>query len=231
MCNDSCLSFTRNELSAQEVAGGFVLEVGSLDVNGSVRPVIEALGPASYLGVDLERGPGVDEICDVGRLVERFGEHQFDVVVSTELVEHVRDWRSAFSNMKRALKPGGTILITTRSRGFPLHGYPSDYWRYEPEDMQSIFADFEVITIEQDPESPGVFVKARKPSSPTNDAQLDDIELYSVAARKRTRYISKPVALVHRIRFLPSQTSFAQGLRNRLAFRTRYRELKARRPR
>jgi len=51
--------------------------------------------------------------------------------------------------MKAVLKPGGFIYITTRSRGFPYHAYPHDYWRYEIEDMEKIFGDFEIIALEK----------------------------------------------------------------------------------
>jgi SAM-dependent methyltransferase len=204
-----------------------VLEVGALEVNGSTRPVIEALAPASYVGVDIEPGPGVDVLCDVRELNERYGENVFDIVVSTELAEHVRDWRSAFANMKRVLRPGGTILITTRSRGFPIHGHPWDYWRYEPEDMERIFADFEILTIERDPEAPGVFVKARKPQDSFPFAQLEDIELFSVVSGRRTRHLGTWAGLMFRLRFVPTRIwRLAQPLRNKLALRTRIRRLR-----
>ena len=41
-----------------------MLEVGSLNVNGSIRPMIESRGPRSYLGVDVLDGPGVDRVVD-----------------------------------------------------------------------------------------------------------------------------------------------------------------------
>ncbi|HEV3409478.1 MAG TPA: methyltransferase domain-containing protein, partial [Chthoniobacterales bacterium] len=150
MCTRSCLEFTRANLRPEEIQGRAVIEVGAFDVNGSVRPIISALGPASYLGVDLQAGPGVDEICDATRLVARFGPESFDVLVSTELLEHVRDWRCVISQFKQVLKAGGLLLITTRSRGFGYHAYPHDFWRYEPADMRAIFADFELEVIEPD---------------------------------------------------------------------------------
>jgi SAM-dependent methyltransferase len=170
-----------------------------------VRPVIEALEPASYTGTDIAWGPGVDELCDVTGLIERYGEGTFDLVVSTELVEHVRDWRAAFANLKGVVRPGGIILVTTRSRGFKVHGYPWDYWRYEPEDMELVFADFEHVLIERDAHRPGVFVKARKPMRSSGEAPLTDVTLFSVVAGKRTRDVGAWTDMLFRLRFTASR--------------------------
>ena len=68
MCIQSCIDFTRDALDFADISEKAVLEVGALDVNGSVRSIVGALGPASYLGVDIEAGPGVDELADVHSL-------------------------------------------------------------------------------------------------------------------------------------------------------------------
>lgn len=180
-----------------EVAGRRVLEVGARNVNGSVRPIIEALHPQSYLGIDIEMGDGVDEICDVMALTDRFGEDAFDLVVSTELVEHVRDWRRAFNNMKRVLRADGVIVVTTRSPGFKIHGYPFDYWRYEREDMRRIFADFTILALDDDRVAPGVFVKASKPAD-WRPADLSNVCLHSVATRRRTDDLQRSREIVFR---------------------------------
>lgn len=163
MCTQGCLDFVRTQLRAEDVRGRSVLEVGALDVNGTVRPIVSGLGPAHYLGVDMAAGPGVDEICDATQLIERFGRDEFDLLISTELLEHVRDWRRVISQFKQVLKPGGIALLTTRSPGFPYHAFPFDFWRFEPADLREIFSDFEIDVIESDAGSPGVFLKARKP--------------------------------------------------------------------
>ena len=185
----SVLDFFMKSVDCEEFAGKRVLEVGSKFVNGSVRPLIERFcRPREYVGVDIETGKYVDVILPAERLVEHFGPESFDAVISTEVLEHVFDWRSVVNNMKAVLKPGGLIYITTRSRGFPHHAYPHDYWRYEIEDMEKIFGDFEIIALEKDWEGPGVFLKARKPTSRSpND--LSQIELYSMVLGRRTREI------------------------------------------
>ena len=107
-------------------------------------------------------------------------------MVSIDVFEHVFDWRSVVNNMKAVLKPGGFIYITVPSRGFPYHAYPHDYWRYEIEDMEKIFGDFEAIALEKDWKGPGVFLKARKPTNwSPND--LSQIMLYSVVVGRRAK--------------------------------------------
>ena len=107
MCHASCITFGAVNLYPEEVKGKRIIEVGSQDVNGSLRPIIESWKPAEYIGVDLVEGSGVDVICDAEEIVERFGRESFDVVISTEVLEHVRDWRKVLSNIKNICRPGG----------------------------------------------------------------------------------------------------------------------------
>ena len=139
-----------------------VLEVGSFDVNGGLRREIVQHEPALYLGTDMRAGPGVDIVVPANRLVDMFGTAAFDAVICTEMLEHAEDWRAAIYQMKNVLRPYGTIYLTTRSVGFPLHDYPGDYWRFSIEQMRAIFADFDILALVADPECPGVFMKARK---------------------------------------------------------------------
>ena len=199
MCNEACIQFGRSRLTRHDVQDKKIIEVGSRNVNGSLRADIETLGAASYLGVDVLEGPGVDEICDITELDRRYGEESFDVVISTELLEHVRDWRKAMSNLKRILRPNGVLLITTRSKGFPYHGYPYDFWRYEVDDMKAIFSDLSIEGIEKDPISPGVFLRATKPQD-FSERHLDAIDLYSIVTRRRCNDVTGFDVAVRRAR-------------------------------
>jgi SAM-dependent methyltransferase len=156
--NVAVLDFFLRNVDCREFNGKIVLEVGSKFVNGSVRPLIERFcNPKEYIGVDLEPGEYVDLVLPAEGLINCFGPESFDVVISTEVLEHVYDWRVVINNMKIVLKRGGYIYLTTRSYGFPYHAYPYDFWRYEAKDMIRIFSDFEIIRLEADWEAPGVF--------------------------------------------------------------------------
>lgn len=179
MCHESCINFVKT-LAVNDIEGKRVLDVGSYDVNGSAREHIETSGCAEYIGIDMREGPGVDEVCDVKNLVERFGSDSFDIVISTEMLEHVEKWQAAISNMKQVCKPGGLIMITTRSKGFSRHDYPGDYWRFEIEDMRAIFADCNIISLQSDPQVPGVFILAKRPVFDCEKVDLSGYEVMRV---------------------------------------------------
>lgn len=149
-------------IKAEDVAGARVLEVGSGDVNGSIRPHIEGLGCAYYLGVDIAKGRGVDAMVPADRLLETFGVGRFDVVVSTEMLEHVQDWEMAVWNMKAVLKPGGILVLSTRAPGFPRHCHPHDHWRFTAGNMRQILQDMEEV-VASHVRGCGVVAMARKP--------------------------------------------------------------------
>jgi SAM-dependent methyltransferase len=184
MCNKACLAFGKTILSEADVQGKHVIEVGAFNVNGSMRSIVEELHPERYLGVDIFPGPGVDEICAAEDLVAHFGAETFDLVISTEMIEHVRDWRIVLSNLKQLVRPHGILLITTRAQGFSYHGCPGDFWRYELNDIRILCADFNIEALQPDPKQPGVFLKARKPEG-FIEHDLRSYALYSIINKKR----------------------------------------------
>lgn len=179
------LAFVERTLTAEQVAGKRILEVGSYDVNGSVRPFIESLQPARYWGVDASPGPRVDQVVDCMKLVAEVGDG-WDLVVSTEMLEHVRDWRTCMYQLAAAMASDGLLLLTTRSPGFKYHPYPEDHWRYTLGTMDQILAALDLVGMGfDDPQAPGVFVVARKRSDwePHPDL-LEGIEAEPVCVRR-----------------------------------------------
>lgn len=200
MCNKACFDFASRAITSDDVEGKRVLEVGALDVNGSLRQMLQKHQPHEFIGVDIASGPGVDKVCDAGDLASTFGAESFDVVVSTEMIEHVRDWKVVVANLKQVMKVGGTLLVTTRSKGFHYHAYPHDYWRYEIADFREIFSDLSIEYLEADPSMPGVFLKARKPL----DFRINDLRahrLFSMLTGTRLKYVSDWDEYLFRARF------------------------------
>lgn len=92
-----------------------VLEIGSLDINGSVR---QFFTDCTYIGVDLGVGAGVDIIAHGENLV--FPANNFDVAISCECFEHNPEWVATFNNMARMCK--GLMIMTCATTGRPEHG-------------------------------------------------------------------------------------------------------------
>ena len=188
MCTMDCLKWASENLSKIEIKGKRVIEVGSYDVNGSLRYIVKFMEPTEYIGVDIENGPGVDMICPAENLVDRFGMESFDVVLSTCVLEHTKDWKTNISNIKNICKPNGIILFIVPS-DFPYHEWPYDFWRYKKEDIENIFSDCNILTLEEDNKKPSlVYAKIRKPDGFV-EKDLSDYKLYSVIVNKRINEI------------------------------------------
>lgn len=164
MCSTWGVNFARY-LPAGSVEGKIVVEVGAADIYGSCRPLIMQRGPASYVSTDMQPGVGVDLVCSGTALPERIGKESADVIICTEVLEHVKEWREFVVAIWSVLRPGGILLLTTRSPGFPYHEYPSDHWRWTQDHMHIIFYDQQILTLTDDPTTdPGVGVIVRKQS-------------------------------------------------------------------
>lgn len=173
MSHKSVLDFGERVITKDMVTSKKVLEVGSYDVNGSLRPYIESLKPADYVGTDIELGPRVDQVVPVSDLIKVFGKASFNLVLCNEMLEHAEDWREAINQLKAVTQKW--LLITTRSEPFPYHGFPGDHWRYNRELFKKIFADMQIINLEDDSEYPGIFILAKKTLTPAVD--LSKIEV------------------------------------------------------
>jgi GT2 family glycosyltransferase len=126
---------------------GPVLEVGSFDVNGNPRHHFsDRKRFPEYTGIDMREGPQVDAVMNVQNL--GFEDNRFGVIVDAERLEHdARFWLSIKEEF-RVCKPGGHIIITTRSwGGFGPHDFPSDYWRFMDNGLRDLleYAGFQCL--------------------------------------------------------------------------------------
>lgn len=124
--HESVMIWAGEKIEKYGLADCDTLEVGSLNVNGSVRGFFR--GP--YVGIDMQKGPGVDIVALASAIP--FDDERFELVISTEMLEHdPAPWLS-MPEMGRVLKKGGHLLLSARGNGWPLHGHPDDYWRFMP---------------------------------------------------------------------------------------------------
>jgi len=92
-----------------------VLDVGGQNVNGTAHDWFTH--PATTITtLDVENA---DVIADARTWQPT---RQFDVVMATEVFEHIEDWRAVLNTMALALRPGGVLLATCASTGRPAHG-------------------------------------------------------------------------------------------------------------
>lgn len=105
-----------------------VLEVGSRDINGSVR---DEFINADYIGIDVEAGPGVDQVC-LGHEFQADPE-SFDVVCSNETFEHDPYAARTVAHMLSLLRPGGLFFMTCAGEGRKEHGTTRTGSRYGPD--------------------------------------------------------------------------------------------------
>lgn len=186
MCNQWCFEFASNSISLLQKPTR-ILEVGSRNVNGTIRDVLSECA-SEYIGVDLFDGTGVDVVCDVAALTDTFENQSFDLVVSTEMLEHCLNWQNALYQMASVLHQNGLLLITTRSPGFELHDYPADYWRFSYSDFEEIFQPLgDIIAIQNDmtlgwPCGIGILVKKKLNQSQLLEwkSWLDTFAVYSM---------------------------------------------------
>jgi len=106
-----------------------ILEIGAMNVNGSLRDA--APDAVTYIGLDLEPGPGVDLVTAPGAALP-LRDGAVDVTIASSVFEHDRQFWRTFTDMCRVTRPGGYIYINAPSNG-QVHSFPLDCWRFYPD--------------------------------------------------------------------------------------------------
>ena len=132
------------QLAKDMPLSGRVLDYGCADA-----PYRRFFAPeAEYVTADLPGNPdALLEIQPDGTLPCADG--SFDVVLSTQVLEHVRDPELYLSECFRVLRPGGRMLLSTHGM-MVYHPDPVDYWRWTCAGLQRAVHDagFEILRFE-----------------------------------------------------------------------------------
>ena len=59
----------------------------------------------------------------------------FDLVLCLQVLEHVPDPAAAIRELRRVVRPGGRVLLTTHGV-YPYHPNPEDLWRWTHEGLE-----------------------------------------------------------------------------------------------
>lgn len=143
-------------------------------MHGNTRKLFKKYAKSYFLPNTrvLEVGPGVPPPTDIQRIVgdpsirwETAGiddtfpvtyigtEYSFpvapgtaDIVIATNVMEHVRKPWVWIKELSRICKPGGYV-ITINPVSWPYHEYPIDCWRAYPEGMMALYEEGGLTTI------------------------------------------------------------------------------------
>lgn len=131
-------------------AGSRVLEVGTKQAQPGFSTHSQNNFPhvsrSDYVMVDVFPGADVDIVANIHSLPSEW-EGTFQAFLAGAVFEHLeRPWIAA-KEVARVLDKGGFCYVATHQT-FPLHGFPSDFFRFSKEALALIFEDAGMRVIE-----------------------------------------------------------------------------------
>lgn len=141
---------SRKSLRRRFVSSVYATHNDSRPIRSSLGQCLGLLGPGSrglavgagstqlhpsVINLDLVSGETIDVCASAEQLP--FPDEFFDLVLSQEVLEHVRDPFQAMKEMKRVLKKGGTIYCQVPFI-IGYHPGPNDFWRFTKEGIQEM---------------------------------------------------------------------------------------------
>jgi hypothetical protein len=102
---------------------GLNIGAGNTRLGGNIR------------NLELEAGPGIDLVGSVEALPME--DASVDLVITQEVLEHVRDPFGAMREIARVLKPGGKAYVQLPFM-IGYHGCPDDFWRFTHSGMDEL---------------------------------------------------------------------------------------------
>jgi SAM-dependent methyltransferase len=87
--------------------------------------------------LDVQPGPTVTIVADL-QDCPQIEDNTYDVIICTQVLEHVPNPFKAVAELHRILKPGGHLIVTVPA-AYPYHAVPRDYWRFTKDSLELLF--------------------------------------------------------------------------------------------
>ena len=173
----------------------------ALDVGCGGQPFRRLLETSGfkYHAIDTQAQPDVklDAVCAIDEPLPpsliQLADAGFELVLCTEVLEHVLDWPSAWANLHRLLAPGGRLIITCPFV-YPLHEEPYDFWRATPHSLRRFAERFGFNILEQRTLGDGFDALGT-----INAANTPDPAVSGLAAKVLATFARKGRKLLHRL--------------------------------
>ncbi len=144
----SAFNFLTNKPTRERIAAfvkTYASEVRTLDLGADDSPY-RAFFP-NRVSMDIKERSGVDVVADAHAMP--FADGEFEIVLCTEVLEHLHDPARAISEMHRVLAPGGLLILTTRFL-YPIHDAPGDFFRFTRYGLTHLFRDWEILELREE---------------------------------------------------------------------------------
>lgn len=121
-----------------------------LDLGCGERPWAGLFGPARCIGIDIAtQGARPDVVASASRLP--FRDAAFDLVFSSQVLEHVPRPEPVVAECARVLRDGGALVMSVPFY-WPLHEEPHDYGRFTPHGLRRLLAEIGFTHIDVRPD-------------------------------------------------------------------------------
>lgn len=126
---------------------GKILSVGSMEDRDGTGHSYKSYFPLADSYTTSDIAGDVDLYLDV-RNMKIVKDGEYDCVFVSGVLEHVDDFMAGVREIKRILKPGGTLIL-----GVPfhqcLHSDGDDYWRFTQYALTYMFGDMDIKEIKE----------------------------------------------------------------------------------
>ena len=144
---DKISLFKENYLSGRQNEPLKIVDLGSLDVNGSYGSIFD-VPPWIYRGFDMSPGNNVHMVLEDPYNWRGVKSGSVDVLISGQVFEHIEFFWITMLEIARILRSKGLCCIIAPSGGFE-HRYPVDCWRFYPDGFSALarYAGLKVLEV------------------------------------------------------------------------------------